>query len=378
MLCVWQIEVIIIEKALLVGVRLNSLEDDFQNSMLELSRLAKTAGARVVGEVTQAQDRPNPATLIGKGKIDQAIQASKKNKCDLIIFDNELSGSQARNLEKAFGLRVIDRAGLILDIFAKRAQTAEAKLQVELALASYLLPRLTGKGIFLSKLGGGIGTRGPGETKLEYDRRRIRKKISHLKKRIEKVALHRRQLRKRRKDLTVGAIVGYTNAGKSTLLNCLTQAEVFTTDGLFATLDPTTRRLIPLTSILSPKRTGKGERGILLTDTVGFIQNLPHNLVDAFRATLEETKEADFLLHVVDISSPYFAKQMDSVGEVLEELGVAGKPTITVLNKIDQADKPTLNHCLRRTPNSVAISALKGEGIDELLKIISGESVRIC
>jgi len=321
--------------------------------------LARTAGAEVVAEITQAQNAPNPATLIGKGKIEEAIQASKKNKCDLVIFDNELSGIQARNLEEAFGLRVIDRTALILDIFAKRARTAEAKLQVELAQLTYLLPRLTGRGVLLSKLGGGIGTRGPGETKLEYDRRRIRKKISHLKKKTERIVLHRRRLRKRRKGLTVGAIVGYTNAGKSTLLNCLTRAEVRTTDGLFATLDPTTRRLDL-----------EGKRRILLTDTVGFIQNLPHHLIDAFKATLEETKEADFLLHVVDISSPYFKEQMASVQELLEELEVIGKPTITVLNKIDQADKPTVYHLLRRTPNSVAISALKGEGIDNLLEVI--------
>lgn len=339
--------------------------------MLELSRLAQTAGARVVGEITQAQERLNPATLIGKGKIGEAIHVIKKNRCDLIIFNNELTGTQTRNLEKAFGLRVIDRTALILDIFAKRAQTAEAKLQVELALASYLLPRLTGRGIFLSKLGGGIGTRGPGETKLEYDRRRIKRKISYLRKKIEKVALHRRQLRKRRKNLTVGAIVGYTNAGKSTLLNRLTSANIFTTDGLFATLDPTTRRLILPTVILSPEERGKGEGRILLTDTVGFIGNLPHHLIDAFKATLEETKEADFLLHVVDISTPYFAKQMTSVGDVLKDLEVADKPTITVLNKVDQADNATVNYYLKRIPRSVAISALKGDGIDELRKEIT-------
>lgn len=319
------------EKAVLAGL-IDGCADDNNEllSLNELRRLAETAGAEVVGTVTQRKDKPDPRYILGRGKILEAAQVCAEENADLLIFEQELTPTQQRNIEDVVGVRVIDRTQLILDIFAQRARTKEGKLQVELAQLNYLLPRLTGRGIEMSRLGGGIGTRGPGETKLELDRRRIHQRITDLKKALLAVKKHRQLHRKSRRavPLPLVSLVGYTNAGKSTLLNVLTGASVATEDKLFATLDPTTRRVV-----LPNNET------ILLTDTVGFIQNLPHHLVAAFRATLEEVVEADLLLHVVDASSSYLEQQIQAVEEVLESIGAAQKPTILVLNKIDRQTK---------------------------------------
>ncbi|MEW5768076.1 MAG: GTPase HflX [bacterium] len=362
-----------IESAVLAGVRLNFQDEtSFNNSLTELAELARTAGAEVAGCLVQAREHPDVVTFIGQGKAEELAKLAREKKADLIIFDNDLTGSQIRNLERITGCRVIDRTEIILDIFAQRAYTAEAKLQVELAQLTYLLPRLKGKGLLLSRLGGGIGTRGPGETKLEIDRRRIRKRITSLKRAIQQVAKHRAQQRAGRKEEIVGVLVGYTNAGKSTLLNTLTKSHIKVEDKLFSTLDPTTRRL-----------TLPNGRQLLLTDTVGFIQNLPHHLISAFTATLEETREADLLIHVVDGSSPFCEQQIESVYQVLKELGVEGKPIMTVINKTDLIERPVLRRLLSVTERTTAISALKGEGIEELLEalthfsILSSERLRL-
>ncbi len=278
-----------------------------------------------------------------------------------MIFDDELSPAQQRNLEQTLGTKVLDRTALILDIFAQRARTHEGKLQVELAQLKYNLPRLGGQGLVLSRLGGGIGTRGPGETKLEVDRRRIRERISEIEREIEQIRRHRDLHRQRRLAARIPAVamVGYTNAGKSTLLNALTAADVLAEDKLFATLDPTTRKV-----------TLPGGQEALLTDTVGFIQKLPHQLVAAFRATLEEVVQADLLLHVIDASHPRCQEQSDAVFRVLDELGAADKPVIPVYNKIDRLDNPHFKERLLRLPDSVAISALGGAGITDLLERI--------
>lgn len=346
------------ERAVLVGME--SPADELQhvaNSMEELARLTETAGADVLQQVMQKRSRPDAATLIGRGKADEVAAICRELGAGLIIFDRELSPAQSRNLEDITGVRVIDRTQLILDIFAGRAKTSEGKLQVELAQLNYLLPRLIGHGVELSRLGGGIGTRGPGETKLEVDRRRIRRRIAELKNEIKEIKKHRDLLRKGRKEipLPLAALVGYTNAGKSTLLKKLTGAEVLVEDKLFATLDPTTRKII---------LPNKGL--VLLTDTVGFIQNLPHHLVAAFRATLEEVVEADLLLHVVDASHPNMDAQVEAVNTVLQSLGASEKPFILVYNKIDclpAADYPRKDNGIR----SVYISALTGLGLDDLL-----------
>ena len=321
--------------------------------MAELEQLARSAGALVQDAILQERDRLDPRYLIGKGK---ALEI--KQRCadvDLVILDEELSGSQQRNLEELLGRRVVDRTGLILDIFAQRAQTREGKLQVELAQLDYALPRLTGAWTHLERLGGGIGTRGPGETQLESDRRRIRTRMAKIRRDLEQVRRHRALLRRSRRKVPfpIVALVGYTNAGKSSLMNALTQAGVVVQDKLFATLDPTLRRLaLP------------GNRGALLSDTVGFIRKLPHQLVAAFQATLEEMQEADILLHVVDISHPHADLQQKAVESVLGELGLAGRPTTLVFNKID---------CLGRSPfpwrpgsGRVAVSAKTGAGLDDL------------
>ena len=346
------------ERAILVGVELTG--DDPEQSLYsleELAQLADTAGAEVLTQMVQKRSRPDAATLLGKGKVEELAGLCRESGADLVIINRELSQAQARNLEEHAGVRVIDRTQLILDIFARRARTSEGKLQVELAQLNYLLPRLTGRGIAMSRLGGGIGTRGPGETKLEVDRRRIRKRIADLDREIAEVKKHRDLLRRSRKDVLfpLVALVGYTNAGKSTILTKLTGADVLVEDKLFATLDPTTRRVI-----LPNNET------ILLTDTVGFIQNLPHHLVAAFRATLEEVVEADLLLHVIDASHPYVEKQIEAVDKVLESLGAAGKPSIMVYNKVDllpEGDVPVAD----RGHQAVALSALKGRGFAELL-----------
>ncbi|MDF2713838.1 MAG: GTP-binding protein HSR1-related protein [Paenibacillus sp.] len=317
------------DKAVVVSLVLKSdrLSDRMvQYSLDELISLAESAGVEVLHSAVQAKDSIDPKWFIGKGKVEELRDVADRLGANTAIFDQELSGAQVRNLERALDLKIIDRTQLILDIFAQRAKTREGFLQVELAQISYLLPRLSGHGVNLSRLGGGIGTRGPGETKLETDRRHIRNRITELRHALQEVKRHRALHRERRRKTGVfqAALVGYTNVGKSTLLNRLTQADVYAENQLFATLDPTSRML----------RLPNGQE-IVLTDTVGFIQNLPHDLVAAFRATLEEVCEADLILHVVDSSSEMKDQQMRVVDEVLQELGAQGKPTIAVFNKID-------------------------------------------
>lgn len=344
------------ESALLVGV--DSGDFDCEESLSELAELAKTAGAEVQAKVTQKREKPDAATYIGSGRLEEIKDFCRDNETDLLIFDTELTPSQQRNIEDITGIRVIDRTELILDIFAARARSGEGKLQVELAQLKYSLPRLGGKGTSLSRLGGGIGTRGPGETKLETDRRHIRRRIKSLEDDLEALSKRRRIARARReKDGTqTVAIVGYTNAGKSTLMNTLTQAGVLAEDKLFATLDPTARAL-----------TLPDGRRVMFIDTVGFIRRLPHGLVEAFKSTLEEAATATLILNVCDASSPECAEHLDVTNRLLDELGCSGKPTIAVFNKCDVApDIGWLSAGLR----SVKISALSGEGLDLLLEEI--------
>ena len=344
------------ESVLLVGV--DSGDFDCEESLSELAELAKTAGAEVQAKVTQKREKPDAATYIGRGRLEEIKDFCRDNETDLLIFDTELTPSQQRNIEDITGIRVIDRTELILDIFAARARSGEGKLQVELAQLKYSLPRLGGKGTSLSRLGGGIGTRGPGETKLETDRRHIRRRIKSLEDDLEALSKRRRIARARReKDGTqTVAIVGYTNAGKSTLMNTLTQAGVLAEDKLFATLDPTARAL-----------TLPDGRRVMLIDTVGFIRRLPHGLVEAFKSTLEEAATATLILNVCDASSPECAEHLDVTNRLLDELGCSGKPIIAVFNKCDVApDIGWLSAGLR----SVKISALNGEGLDLLLEEI--------
>jgi GTPase len=328
-----------------------------EESLVELRSLATSAGAEVAGEFLQHRDRPDPATLIGRGKLEEIAGAAASVSADLILFDHDLSPSQQRNIEKVVHTRVIDRTQLILDIFARHARTREGQLQVELAQLEYLLPRLGGRGIEMSQLGGGIGTRGPGETQLETDRRRIYRRVRHVKEQIENVRRIRAQQRQRRESVPVAtvALVGYTNAGKSTLFNALTQAEVPVSPKMFATLDPTIR------AVELPSR-----RQVLLSDTVGFIRNLPHTLVSAFRATLEEVQRAALVLQVSDANSPLSAEQDAQVEVVLKELEAEKKPRLRVMNKIDLLS-PVQRDSLRDDANAVHVSAAKGIGISTLL-----------
>jgi len=346
-----------------------------EESLEELRALATSAGAEVAGQFLQHRDRPDPATLIGKGKLEEIAGAAASVSADLLLFDHDLTASQQRNIEKVVHARVIDRTQLILDIFARHARTREGQLQVELAQLEYLLPRLGGRGIEMSQLGGGIGTRGPGETQLETDRRKIYRRIRHVKEQIENVRRIRAQQRQRRESVPVAtvALVGYTNAGKSTLFNALTQAAVLASPKMFATLDPTIR------SVTLPSK-----RKALLSDTVGFIRNLPHTLVSAFRATLEEVQRAALILHVSDASSPLSFEQDAQVERVLKELEVEGKPRIRVMNKIDLLP-PKQRDSLRDDPSTVHVSAVKGIGmstlldrIDQTLSEDSLSRVRLC
>ncbi len=331
-----------------------------EESLAELRELTSSAGAVIVGEVLQRRERPDAATLIGRGKVEEIAAAAKMAEASVLIFDHELSSSQLRNLEREFHCRVVDRTQLILDIFARHARTREGQLQVELAQLEYMLPRLAGRGAEMSQLGGGIGTRGPGETQLETDRRKIHRRVKHVKEQIEDVRRIRSQQRQRREAVPVPvvAIVGYTNAGKSTLFNALTRAGVVESSRMFATLDPTLR------SITLPSR-----RDVLLSDTVGFIRNLPTTLVSAFRATLEEVQRAAILLHVTDATSPTAAEQMAQVESVLRELDALDKPQIHVLNKIDLFDESTRD-ALKDTAESVHISAAGGLYLERLLAAI--------
>ncbi len=329
----------------------------------ELSFLVISAGGEVVDKIVQRRKKIDPAYFIGKGKTHQIKDLIAVLDIDTVVFDDELTPAQKRNLEKVFNIKVIDRTRLILDIFARRAHTQEGKLQVELAQLTYLLPRLSGLGTYLDQQVGGIGVRGPGEKKLEYDRRRITDRIAKLKEDIDKILIHRNQQRQRRKDvfLPLVAIVGYTNAGKSTLFNKITSSSVFVEDKLFATLDPTIRKV-----------TLPNNQDILAVDIVGFIRKLPQQLIAAFRATLEETINADLLIHIVDISHPLWKKQMETVKEIFNELGILDKPVITVFNKIDLInDASRLNSLSKKFEESLNISAKYGTGIDLLLKRLS-------
>ena len=347
------------EKFILVGVETG--KDRMEESLTELEELLETAGGETLGRVIQNLESINKATYVGKGKVDEIRELAEELGADGIVCDDELSPAQLSNLKDELDIKVLDRTLVILDIFAAHAQTREGKLQVELAQLKYRSSRLTGLGKNLSRLGGGIGTRGPGESKLESDRRAIRERVSQLRSEIEKVESSRETLRKHRMSdgIPVIAIVGYTNAGKSTFLNKITDAGILAEDKLFATLDPTTRNLkIP-----------DGEE-VLFTDTVGFISKLPHNLVDAFKSTLEEAKYADLILHVADASNPEVDEQMKVVYRTLEELKVTGKPVITFLNKQDKLEEERIIKDIKADA-VVKGSAKTGEGIDELLSKIT-------
>jgi GTPase len=336
-------------------------EFDADESLAELRTLAESAGAKVVGEILQRRDRPDPATLIGGGKLEEIAGAAAAVNADLLLFDHDLTASQQRNVEKIVKLRVIDRTQLILDIFARHARTREGQLQVELAQLQYLLPRLAGRGVEMSQLGGGIGTRGPGETQLETDRRKIARRVRHVEQQLENVRRIRAQQRQRRESAPVAvvALVGYTNAGKSTLFNALTKAAVLASPRMFATLDPTIR------GVLLPSK-----RKILMSDTVGFIRNLPHTLVSAFRATLEEVQRASLILQVSDASSRLSAEQDAQVEIVLKELEAEKKPRLRVMNKVDLLDVEVAEGLVNDpVPDSktVYVSAAEGTGLDRLL-----------
>jgi GTP-binding protein HflX len=348
-------------RAFLVGAELKSRNRaDIRESLAELAELATTAGAEILGEGVQKMDSPSPATFIGKGKADEFAKFCKANQVDTVIFDDELSPAQSRNLEKIFECKIFDRTALILEIFGQRARTREGKLQIEHAQLQYLLPRLTRFWSHLSRQRGSTGSiGGEGESQLESDRRKISERIEKISSELEKVRSQRETQRagRQRSEWPLASIVGYTNAGKSTLLNALTGAKVLVEDKLFATLDPTTRRLKLPTN-----------QNVLLTDTVGFIKKLPHGLVEAFKATLEEVVQADLLLHVVDISHPQAEEQIEAVNAVLMEIGAAEKPVLMVFNKIDQLNGAgVLSRLREKYSNAVSISAKTGEGITPLL-----------
>ncbi|MGC2109100.1 MAG: GTPase HflX [Candidatus Korobacteraceae bacterium] len=331
-----------------------------EETMAELRELTSSAGAEVAGELLQRRQKPDPATLIGSGKLEELKGAVASTEANLVVFDHDLTPSQQRNLERELDIRVVDRTQLILDIFARHARTREGQLQVELAQLQYLLPRLAGRGVQMSQLGGGIGTRGPGETQLETDRRKINRRIRHVQQQLEDVRRIRGQQRRRRESAPIAtvALVGYTNAGKSTLFNALTKAGVLESARMFATLDPTLRHM------MLPSK-----RQVVLSDTVGFIRNLPHTLVSAFRATLEEVQKASLLLHVSDVTSPTAAEQQTQVEEVLRELESADKPRIYVMNKVDLLPEKK-RESLRDADNVAYVSATTGAGLEKLRALI--------
>lgn len=351
------------ERAITVTVDLGKREEwTAVERAAELRELAASAGAKVLKELIVRREKIEPAFYIGSGKVEEIASMCADLSINVVIFNNDLTGTQQKNLEGIIRAKIIDRTQLILDIFARRAHSNEGKIQVELAQLLYLLPRLTGKGVEMSRLGGGIGTRGPGEKKLEVDRRRIRARINLLEGELDKLSSRRSMMRKRRErfSLPTIAIIGYTNVGKSTLLNALTNSGVIVQDKLFSTLDPTVRKF----ALPSGKT-------ILFVDTVGFLDRLPHHLVEAFKATLEEVVEADMLLHLVDISHPKAKEQSDAVYKVLDQIGAKDKPIITALNKIDKVEnKIIIEKALAYFTNSIPISALTREGFDELIKKI--------
>jgi len=351
------------ERAALVGLALRrSRRHDAEQSLAELAGLADAAGADVVLKMIQERPTPDPATFIGSGKLQDLAAECARFAVDVVIFDHELTPAQLRHIEERVDLKVIDRTQLILDIFARRARTREGKWQVELAQLKYMLPRLAGSGTALSRLGGGIGTRGPGETKLETDRRRIRQKIHVISQEIDSIRQRRRHSRARRHKASVPlvALVGYTNAGKTTLFNMLTKKSAVASDALFVTLDPLVRQVsLP------------DQRQLLLSDTVGFIDRLPHTLVAAFRATLEQVAEADLVLHVIDAASPERDRHVEAVRSVLEEVGAANVATMDVFNKCDLVEAGEADRLKRSQPGTLCISALKGRGRKEMIQAIA-------
>ncbi len=353
------------EKALIVAVKLDTERDSWkvEDLLLELRELVSSSGVDIIDEVTVRIDKPTANLYIGKGKVYEIMDKLTQNNANVVIFSEDLSGTQQRNLEEILERKTIDRTQLILEIFSQHAKTNEGKFQVELAQLQYILPRLTGKGIMLSRLGGGIGTRGPGEQKLEIDRRRIEKRISLLRNELRNLSVHRETMRKKRveKGIPLVSLVGYTNAGKSTLLNSLTQAGQIVRDSLFTTLDPLSRILkLP------------NSQQIVLSDTVGFLHKLPHHLIEAFKATLEEVVKSDLLIHVLDTSHHMMSAHKDSVYEVLKQLGVEEKPMITALNKIDKLEDKTWASALKQDfKNSVLISAKNKENLEGLFEIIT-------
>jgi GTP-binding protein HflX len=359
------------ERAVIGAVRLPAQRRfQVEESLDELAALVTAAGAEVVERVIQERQAPSPATYFGKGKVEEVGALMRERGANLFVSDDALSPVQERNISEATGTKVIDRTALILDIFAQRARTAEGKLQVELAQLTYLMPRLVGQWKHLERLGGGIGTRGPGETQLESDRRIIQRRVARIRRDLEGVQVHRRLQRKgrRRNGVPVVALVGYTNAGKTTLMNRLTGAQLHAADQLFVTLDPAARLV---DGTVTNGRSHRVRTPFILTDTVGFIRKLPHELVAAFRATLEELSEADVLLHVVDASQPALEEHMHAVEGLLEELGVAERPTILVLNKMDRVtSERSLESLMASRPRVVAVSAATGRGIEALLAAI--------
>jgi len=353
------------ERCVLVGVSLPHLPvHEAEEFLDELAELSQTAGAEVVHRFIQARDRLDPATFVGEGKAQEIASFCGANKATLVVFDDDLSPAQVKNLEKILSCKVMDRTGVILDIFARRARSRESKVQVELAQYTYLLPRLTRAWSHLSRQAGGIGTRGVGETQLETDRRVIRRRIALLTRTLESIASHREVQRRRRKDTFEVALVGYTNAGKSSLLNRLTSAHAFVEDRLFATLDTTFRRM-PVEAL---------RQEVLLIDTVGFIRKLPHNLVASFRSTLEQVKEADLLLHVLDASHPRCHEHSATTRQVLAELGLDEVPVVEVLNKVDRAQSGLLGRAQALHPEALCVSALTGEGLEDLRAMIASRA----